>query len=120
MLDKISSVETLRENSMPKVGENTVTGKSGTAYHLNVYTKDMQFNDFIPGVYVISEVSEDGERFVFVGETDNIHPLLKEHPSQTDLDAENYNRISFHMNASRKKREMIVADLTSVLKPVCN
>ncbi|HAK51093.1 MAG TPA: hypothetical protein DCM54_04200 [Gammaproteobacteria bacterium] len=105
---------------MPKVGENTVTGNSGEAYHLNVYTKDMQFNDFIPGVYVISEVSEAGERCIFVGETDNIYPLLKDHPSQADFEAENYNRVSFHMNASRKKRELIVDDLASALNPVCS
>ena len=48
----------------------------------------------------------------------DIYPLLKNHPKQLLLDAENYNRISFHMNASRQVREAIVKDLLSVLDPV--
>jgi len=103
---------------MPKVGENLVIGDSGEAYHMNVYTKDIQFNDFIAGVYIISEVTHSGERYIFLDETNNIYPLLKNHPKQRLLDAENYNRISFHMNASRQVREAIVKDLLSVLDPV--
>jgi hypothetical protein len=106
---------------MPKVGENKIDGQSGHTYELNVYTRDMQFNDFIPGVYLLSEVDESGsERFIFLGETDNIHPLLKQHPAQESFDAENYNRVSFLKNASRDVRSKIVADLLPVLDPVCN
>lgn len=104
---------------MPKVGENRVTGKSGKEYQLNVYTQDVVFNDFIPGVYVISAVSGEQEKCIFLGETDNIFPLLKAHPNQADFDAENYNRVSFYKNASREVRIAIVDDLTSVLDPVC-
>jgi hypothetical protein len=104
---------------MPKVSENRIAGKSGKEYQLNVYTRNVQFNDFIPGVYVISEVNGEQEKCIFLGETDNIYPLLKAHPKQADFDSENYNRVSFYKNASREVRVSIVDDLMPVLDPVC-
>ena len=106
---------------MPKLGENSLSGQSGKTYRMNVYTSDIQFNDFIPGVYLMSSVDDAGEeRYIFLGETDNIYPLLQKHPEQAKFDAENYNRISFHMNASRDVRTAIIGDLLPTLKPVCN
>ncbi len=106
---------------MPKVGESVINGQSGKEYHLNVYTKDIRFNDFIPGVYLMSEMDSDGvEHNIFLGETDDIYTLLKAHPDQAAIDSENYNRVSFYKNASREVRSSIVEDLMPVLKPVCN
>jgi hypothetical protein len=101
---------------MPKVGETTLKGQSGKEYTLNAYTGDMEFNDFIPGVYVISAVQDGAEKYLYIGETDNIHPLLKAHPEQAKFDAANYNRISFYKNASREVRTAIMDDLKPVLK----
>ncbi len=102
---------------MPKVGKNKLTGQSGKEYTLNAYTRDIEFNDFIPGVYLISAVENDNEKFIFIGETDNIYPLLKSHPDQAKFDAEQYNRVSFYKNASKEVRTAIVDDLKAVLKP---
>ena len=109
---------------MRKLGTKPYAGSSGKQYEFNVYPGDMRFNDFIPGVYVISqeESEESGENdaIVFVGETDNVDVQLQNHELQACFDEKGYNRISFYKNASRELRQSIVEDLVPMLKPSCN
>ncbi len=105
---------------MPKLAIKTLTGKSGKTYDFNVYGNDMRFNDFIPGVYLISREETGDEKAIFLGETDNVDLALKKHEQQSCFNEHGYNRISFHKNASREVREAIVTDLEPALKPVCN
>ncbi len=104
---------------MPKLAVRTLTGKSGKSYAFNVYKASMRFNDFIPGVYYISTESDGHEKVVFLGESDNVDVKLQNHELQSSFDEHQYNRISFHKNASREVREAIVKDLMPVLEPVC-
>ncbi|HKI73648.1 MAG TPA: hypothetical protein VJ998_03345, partial [Pseudomonadales bacterium] len=67
---------------MPKIGTTTLTGKSGKTYTMNVYPGNMQFNDFIPGVYLISHSKADADTPIYVGETDNIDRTLQQHEKQ--------------------------------------
>lgn len=106
---------------MAKLGTMTLTGKSGKQYTLNVYPGNMQFNDFIPGVYLIGR--NDGgqsDAAIFLGETDNIDVTLKKHDRQTCFDEHNYNRIAFYRNASKTVRDEVMTDLLPVLTPACN
>ena len=105
---------------MPKLAVRMLTGKSGKEYSFNVYTGDMRFNDFIPGVYIIAHESGDNEKAIYLGESDNVDVKLQKHDKQTCFDDHNYNRIAFYKNASREVRESIVEDLLPVLKPACN
>ncbi len=98
-----------------------LTGQSGQGYTFNTYPADIRFNDFIPGVYLISrQESDDTIHHVFLGETDNIDICLADHDSQACFDQHGYNRIAFCKNASREIRRAIVEDLLPVLDPVCN
>jgi hypothetical protein len=105
---------------MPKLATRSLTGKSGKSYLFNVYKGTMRFNDFIPGVYYISTESDGDEKAVFLGESDNVDVKLQNHELQSSFDEHQYNRISFHKNASREIREAIVEDLMPVLKPASN
>lgn len=104
---------------MPKLAIRTLTGKSGKSYLFNVYKGNMRFNDFIPGVYYISTDSDGDEKAIYLGESDNVDVKLQNHELQSNFDEHQYNRISFHKNASREVREAMVADLMPVLEPVC-
>lgn len=105
---------------MPKLGTTTLTGKSGKAYTLNVYPGNMQFNDFIPGVYLIGRNDGDSDAAIYLGESDNVDNTLRKHDKQACFDEHNYNRIAFFRNASKEVRDAVVADLLPVLKPACN
>ena len=106
---------------MSKLGTTTLTGKSGKPYSLNVYPGKVQFNDFIPGVYLIgSGAGTDVDTSIFLGETDNIDATLKQHDKQDCFDKHGYNRIAFYRNASKEVRDAVIADLLPVLKPACN
>lgn len=111
----------LSANSMAKLGTTTLTGKSGKQYKLNVYPGNMQFNDFIPGVYLISR-NDGGETdaAIFLGETDNVDVTLRKHDKQACFDEHGYNRIAFYRNASKPVRDNVMADLLPVLNPACN
>ena len=65
---------------------------------MNVYIKDMKFNEFIAHAYILSEMVDVGERHIFLNETNNIYLTLRDYLKQSLLDVESYNRISFHMN----------------------
>lgn len=105
---------------MPKLGTTTLIGKSGKSYTLNVYPGNVQFNDFIPGVYLIGRHDDAGETAIFLGETDNVDRTLHGHDKQACFDEHNYNRISFFRNASKDVRDGVIEDLLPVLKPACN
>lgn len=105
---------------MPKLRTTTLTGQSGKTYTLNVYPGNMRFNDFIPGVYLISRHSDDLDTAIYVAESDNIDVTLRKHDRQACFDEHNYNRIAFWRNASKDVRDAVVADLIQVLKPACN
>jgi len=105
---------------MPKLGTTTLTGKSGKTYTLNVYPGKMQFNDFIPGVYLISHREDDSDTAIYLGESDNVDIALRKHEKQSCFDEHDYNRIAFYRNASKEVRDSVVADLMPALKPVCN
>lgn len=105
---------------MPKLGTTTLTGKSGKQYTLNVYPGKMQFNDFIPGVYVISRNEAGDDTAIYIGETDNIDQALRKHDKQACFDEHRYNRIAFLRNASRDIRQSVMGDLIPVLSPACN
>ena len=106
---------------MPKPDIELLVGESGKVWPFNVYPSTIRFNDFIPGVYLIStEDPAGGAEHVFIGETDNIDLTLSEHEKQSCFDQHGYNRIAFYKNASQEVRRSIVDDLASVLDPVCN
>ncbi len=105
---------------MPVLETREFTGKSGKTYTMNVYPGDVQFNDFIPGVYYMSRVDGDEEQAVYLGESGNIDLTLKKHDKQECLDQHGYNRIAFYRNASKEIRDEVVDDLMPVLSPACN
>lgn len=110
---------------MPKLGTAQFTGKSGETYTFNIYSKDMRFNDFIPGVYLISRQITDADNAVedqpiFVGESDHVDRALQSHDKQACFEENEYNRISFHRAANPEKRKTIADDLLKSLTPVCN
>lgn len=105
---------------MPKLGTDTLAGKSGNTYSFNVYDGRMQFNDFIPGVYLIGHTNNAEPTLIYLAQTDNIDVALRDHEKQDCFDKHEYNRIYFLRNASLETRERIVADLLPVLKPACN
>ena len=105
---------------MRKLGTTNLTGKSGTEYTMNVYPGDVQFNDFIPGVYFIGRQDDDITTPVYLGETGNIDNTLRTHDKQACFDEHGYNRILFFRNASKEVRDRVVADLLPVLEPACN
>jgi hypothetical protein len=106
---------------MPKLGITTLTGKSGKNYTMNVYPGNMQFNDFIPGVYLIAR-NDGGEAnaAIYLGESDNVDVTLRKHDKQACFDQHSYNRIAFFRNASKEVRDAVIADLLPALKPPCN
>lgn len=105
---------------MPKLGTDTLTGKSGASYTFNVYNGNMQFNDFIPGVYLIGHATSSESTAIYLDQTDNIDVTLKNHEKQDCFEQHQYNRIYFLRNASLEVREGIVADLLPILDPACN
>lgn len=105
---------------MPKLGTTTLTGKSGKTYTMNVYPGNVQFNDFIPGVYLISHSEGDSDTAIYLGESDNVDITLRKHEKQSCFDEHNYNRIALYRNASKEVRDSVVADLMPTLKPACN
>ena len=105
---------------MPKLGTTTLTGKSGKTYTLNVYPGNMQFNDFIPGVYLISRHENESDTAIYVGESDNVDVTLRKHDKQACFVEHKFNRIAFFRNASKEVRDAVVADLLPILKPACN
>lgn len=105
---------------MRKLGTTTLTGKSGNAYAMNVYPGDVQFNDFIPGVYLIGRAEGNDTAAIFIGETGNIDHTLRDHDKQSCFDEHGYNRILFYRNASKEVRDNVMADLQPVLSPACN
>ena len=80
---------------MPKLGTDTLTGKSGEQYTFNVYDGKMRFNDFIPGVYLISNTGTDTESHIYLAHSDNVEVTLQKHDKQPCFDEHGYNRISF-------------------------
>ena len=102
-----------------KLATRTLTGTSGKEYSFNVYPGDMRFNDFIPGVYYIFREDDDGEAAIYLGESDNVDVSLRNHDKQACFDENNFNRVAFHMNASKSVREDIASDLGGVLSPCC-
>ncbi|XOV87913.1 MAG: hypothetical protein ACFHX7_23645 [Pseudomonadota bacterium] len=101
---------------MRKLGLQAFTGKSGREYVMNAYPGDMRFNDFIPGVYVIS--AADGNTLL-VGESDNVDVALQKH-AQREVFADTGHRVFFYRNASKSVRESTVADLVATLAPSLN
>lgn len=104
---------------MARLGTKLFTGQSGKSYLFNVYKGNMRFNDFIPGVYFITSETDGNEKAIFLGESDNVDLKLQNHELQSSFDEHEYNRISFHKNASREVREAIIEDLLPVLEPIC-
>ena len=105
---------------MQKLGTTTLTGRSGTSYTLNLYPGKVQFNDFIPGVYLIAREDAQTSAAIFLGETENVDVTLKNHEKRACFDEHDYNRVAFYRNASQEVRDAVLADLLPVLNPACN
>jgi len=110
---------------MPKLGTTQLTGVTGEAYTFNVYDKKMRFNDFIPGVYLISRQSENADddaahQPIYVGESDNVDRTLQSHDKISCFDEHDFNRICFYRAANPETRKSVYNDLKKALKPVCN
>lgn len=105
---------------MRKLGVTSMKGNSGKEYEFNVYPGDMRFNDFIPGVYLISKQDNDESSAIYLGESDNVDVTLQSHEKQSCFDEHNYNRIAFYKNASREVRESIVKDLLPTMDLLCS
>lgn len=106
---------------MPKLGTVTLAGASGTSYTFNVYTKDTLINDFIPGVYCVSQHSEEGDATpVYVGESDNIFRHLENHEKQACFDDHAYNAVAICRTANAETRRAAQQDLIKALQPPCN
>ena len=106
---------------MPTLGTTSLAGASGTDYTFNVYTKDTLVNDFIPGVYCLSQRSQDGDyTAVYIGESDNIFRHLAGNEKQACFDDHGYDAISIWRTANPKARQKTQADLIKSLQPLCN
>ena len=105
---------------MRKLGTTKVAGKSGTEYPMNVYPDTVQFNDFIPGVYLVGRQDGEATAAIYLGETGNIDATLRDHDKQACFDEHGYNRILFFRNASKEVRDKVMADLQPALTPACN
>lgn len=106
---------------MPKLGTTDLEGASGTSYTFNVYTKDTLVNDFIPGVYCLSQHAEDGKGTpVYIGESDNIFRHLMNHEKQACFEDHGYDAIAICRAANAQTRKKAHEDLLKALKPPCN
>ena len=105
---------------MPKLGTDTFKGKSGDNYVFNVYDGAMRFNDFIPGVYLISRQDGDNASAIYLDHSDNVDITLQKHHKKSCFEEHQFNRICFYRNASAEVRQRVVDDLMPALKPACN
>lgn len=98
---------------MPKLGTCTMAGGSGTDYEFGVYSANMVFNDFIPGVYVVCKDDD----VLCVGESDHVDFALSRHEKKPEFEKQGANRICFHRVANPEKRKAAMDDLLKTLSP---
>lgn len=105
---------------MARLGTRTLAGSSGTGYEFNIYAANQQFNDFIPGVFVLCKDDGGDPVIVYVGESDNVDRSLTDHEQQAEFDKHGANRICFHRAANPEKRKAAFDDLKDALSPLCS
>jgi hypothetical protein len=107
-----------------KLGTVTFAGRSGQEYEFRVYVWETKFKA-LPGVYVVASraVEPGGEPTyepVFVGTSDNLSKVFRNHPHDECFQLYYANTIAVLQHDDEAARGRVARDLAENLLPPCN
>jgi len=110
---------------MPKIGNVTFTGKSGTKYEFTAYSWDTNFKEGFGAVYFITKRSSNDEgghshTRIYVGQTGDMSERFDDHHDAPCFKSNGANCKCVYGESYEKKRLQIEKDLVNNYNPPCN